>query len=139
MSHVRITRPFKAVAPGEVYPRLFAEGEVVSGRVAELALRNGAGEATDEAPPAASTGAASADSGGESDGKETAHDAPVREAKVLRQIEIDDNGTPVRFARGAKVEGELAERLVEEGVASWIEDKPGPAANKSAGPAPQKK
>jgi len=138
MSHVRITRPFKAVAPGEVYPRLFAEGEVVSGRVAELALRNGAGEATDEASTVGSTDGSAADNGGEGDDT-AANDDPVRKARVSRQIEIEDNGTPVRFARGSVVEGQLAERLVDEGVAAWIDDKPAPSANKSAGSAPQKK
>lgn len=57
-----VTKAFKAVKPGEVYPTEFAPGDAVEGRIEEIAREIGAIETPPEraAQPALETAAATA-------------------------------------------------------------------------------
>jgi len=137
MSQVKITKQFSAVPEGAVYGRLYAEGEIVSGVVAEYALRNNWGVLASDEDLVAEDAATTVDAQDDRRVDETV--AQVRKARVLKQCEFDVEGKPARFAKGVTVEGELAERMVAAELAAWVEEKPAPAANKNAGPAPSNK
>jgi len=133
MAKVKVTKQFSAVPEGAVYGKLYVEDDIVDGVVADYALRNQWGVLASEDEVAASM--PSADKTEEADPPA----APVRKARVLKQCEFDVDGKPARFAKGVTVEGDLAERMVEAGVASWADEKPAPEANKNAGAAPSNK
>lgn len=113
--HVKVTRPFKCVPPGEVYPRLFAEGAIVEGRVAEVALDYKSGEemkggakAKTEPKP-------------KSPPSQDPPPPPVVRAKLTKAHTITDaDGKEVKLAKGAVVDGDLASLLIAEGVAEEV-------------------
>lgn len=110
---VKLTQQFDCVPDGEVYPKLFAAGEIVSGNVAQAALDQGKGtpvEADNDAPPPAA-GAAP-----EQPVPPPDDPPPVIRAKLLKKIVHADES----YARGLIVEGDLARRFIDEGVAELI-------------------
>lgn len=130
MPKVKVTQQFRAVPEGAVYGKQYSEGDIVDGVVADYALRNQFGVEASEADVAPD---------------ETAEPPaptippPVRRARISKQCEFEDEGKPARFPKGLLVEGSLAARMVEAGLAVWVEEKPSAEANKSAGAAPENK
>lgn len=119
--HVKVTRPFKAVDPSRstIHPRTVEAGEVVSGRLAEIALAMGRGEKADgsSAPPV---------DGGQGDTIDPQRTTPPRRAKLKR---LHTEGE-IRFAKGSIVEGDEADRLIAAGVAEELKDLAGPPETK---------
>ncbi len=131
--HAKITKRWKAVPTGLVYPRTYAVGDVVDGELAERALAGGVAE---EHTPDDDTASSAAPAEGAETTEATQTDQPARVAKVLRQGEFDGE----RYPKGVRIEdAALATRMVDAGFAQWLDDKPGPEANKSAGAAPSVK
>lgn len=112
---VKVTRPFKCVPPGEVYPKLYAEGEIVDGRVAEVALSFKAGEPV-------KGGAKTPNQERKAAGLPPIDPPPaVVRARLTKQHTIKDvDGKEVKLARGIVVENDLAKQLIAEGVAEEI-------------------
>jgi len=54
---VKITKEFQGVENGALHPRLYVAGEIVEGRLAEVALAEGWGEEVKAEPTTAPTGA----------------------------------------------------------------------------------
>lgn len=139
---VRVTKSFKSIArESDLHPRLYNVGEVVDGYPARVALDNGWGE--DAMPPADDDDDTALRSGEPSRDRESAAPAdalrsvePLRDresaapakaaapikAKTTRLVDIEIDGERQRLAKGAIVEGELAERLIAAGHATRIAD-----------------
>ena len=107
---VKVTRSFKCVPPGKVYAKRYAEGEIVEGRVAEVALSLKSGEEVKGGTRRKS----------EADKSEQPPSVVVR-ARLTKQHTIKDvDGKEVKLAKGIVVENDLAKQLIAEGVAEEI-------------------
>lgn len=135
---VKVTRDFKAVKTGEVYPSTIAAGTVVEGRLEEIARDLGFFEPITARPvlvPAAvaSSSASGADTAPDSAGASGADPAPAREAspadpprviraKLTESYEgPDKDGKPVKIRKGAYVRNADAEYFVTLGAAEAID------------------
>lgn len=124
---VTVTKPFRAIDPDRspVHPRLIEAGEVVSGRLAEIAI------SIDAAAPVAaqSHGAGSAEAAGIAAAAAVSaapSQPPPPRPRRAKLVKLHVEGD-ARFAKGAIVEGSEADRLIGLGVAVEIKDQSGPA------------
>lgn len=135
---VEVTTAFPSlVRESDVYPKQFRVGDIVDGYPAEVALRNGWGKIAGDATGGGSDGAGGDDGGandngdGDGDGVDNGP-APTIKARLKRAVETeDDDGTPIKIAKGVVVEGDIARRLIAAGDATPVAD------NKSRGAAPE--
>ena len=104
---VKVTRPFRMVRPGDVWPTPVAAGEIVDGRIAEVALGRKCGERVTVKVAAAAQAKAV---------EPTPAPPPAVRAKLTRKHVHNDES----YARGLIVEGDLARLFVEQGVAELM-------------------
>jgi hypothetical protein len=116
----KTVKQFRMVPPGEIHGRQFEAGEIVTGRVAEVALAEGWAiphdAANDEgagAPP---------ENGGETpSGVAPPAPQPVVRAKLLkRHIHKNAEGLEEIYAKGTVIEGDLARAFVDADVAEFV-------------------
>jgi hypothetical protein len=120
----KTVKQFRMVPPGEIHGRQFEAGEIVSGRVAEVALAEGwaapLDAANDEIPVSSSDGNGPPGSG-PNDGAPAPVPQPVVRAKLTkRHIHKSADGIEEIYAKGTVIEGDLARAFVEAGVAEFI-------------------
>lgn len=120
---VKLDRPLHAVRPGEVYPVMIPAGEIVEGRLAEIAIEQKKGSLQHEGSvtsvntpaPNVSNSALAANGAGASP-PPSATRARVKKAYAGP----DETGEPCKLAKGAVVEGAFADTLIASGFATAI-------------------
>lgn len=138
--HVKVTKEFKGVPEGEVYPTLMKVGAVLTGNLAAAALANGWGEETDEQVAPAPTRQPSAKSDTKSDAAAPPPARPVARARMLKAHKYPDpeTGREETLAKGLVVEGDLATEMAKLGLAQLLAPD-GKAENKAVAAAPETK
>lgn len=142
---VKVTREFRAVPVGAVYPKEFHVDEIVDGRIAEIALELKSGEEISE-DPAAEQPEQKSD---ESQSQKEAGGADVAAASATVTVQLaakpnadspktvivrarlkdkyegpDEKGKTIKIVKGGVVSAPLAQKLVDEGLAVVLETKP---------------
>lgn len=178
---LKVTREFRAVRPGDVYPSAVLAGEIVEGRLADIALSQKCGEivgmapsadvitaeelaalvgenerlngviveqqaqiaslqaeieklkaSANQPPPVEAPAAQAVEPPAEETTKPPATPPPAKIVVRARLIDrwegADDKGKPVKYAKGAVISGALAQKLVDEKLATVVEMKDAPAA-----------
>lgn len=148
---VKVTREFRAVPAGHVYPETFPVGGIVDGRIADIALELKSGEKiADEAvsEPTARGGETStpgetqgtANTGAEGEDETSKPDDEAKQPDVEKKPDgpktiivrarlkdkyegPDDKGKAIKIAKGGVVSAPLAQKLVDEGLANVLETK----------------
>jgi hypothetical protein len=138
---VRLTKDLKAVPPGRVHPKVFPAGEIVEGRLAEVAIEQGVGAKIDVDTDGDHAALAAGAAAGLTIQPPPANDpTPLTKARVASPYSGPDHtGEPVKIAEGVTVEGEIAEFLIAQGVALEVQPEKKPAASKAKGKAPENK
>jgi hypothetical protein len=127
-----VTKQFEGVPAGKVYPELQKVGAIVEGNLAVAAIENGWGN--EVAKAAGAKLKASPKASARADAPPPPPAPLVRATLTKRHTEKGADGKEEVYAKGLVVEGDLAERLVKEGVATLIAP-----ADKNAGAAPATK
>lgn len=126
---VKVTREFRAVKPGEVYPSLIKAGETVEGRLEEIAREQGcagaplcANEPTaqgQDTPPGAEGNAPA--TGANSDPPPPATPRVIRAKFTAAYEGPDREGATVKFKKGAIVRDEDAAFFHAAGAAEALD------------------
>jgi hypothetical protein len=119
---VKVAREFKAVRPGEVYPVTIPVGEIVDGRLEEIAREMGFFEHASAAPVSAATPSPSTTSPPEDLTGSPPHEPKILRAKLKEAYDgPDKDGKPVKIRKGAYVRNADAEYFVSIGAADAVE------------------
>lgn len=149
---VKVTREFRAVPAGAVYPKEFHVDEIVDGRIADIALELKCGERiaveaaqqqsgqqqtadteetedpdTEEMDDPDNQEGSAPDGGTppEHEAKDGGPKTIIVRARLKDKYEgKDDKGKAIKIAKGGVVSAPLAQKLVDEGLAIILETKP---------------
>lgn len=119
----RVTKQFQGVADGDVYPKLCAVGDVITGELAQAAIDAGWAEKA-EAAPAPAPVKKTADQAPVAPAPAPAPEPPFRAQTVRAVKHTEQDGRRVTIAKGAIVEGDLARALVTAGDAKALDGAP---------------
>lgn len=142
---VKVIRDFKAVKPGDVYPSDIRAGDIVDGRLAEIAVEKKCcvlsgdetttplkqqSQSTAENPSkvvgaegAGDSTATGADKSDKSENSQPIKPTVVRARLKERYEGPDDKGKTIKIAKGSIVSAPLAQTLVDIGVATIVETR----------------
>lgn len=114
---VRVIKQFKGVPDGHVHGKLYQPGDILTGDLAREAVIGGF--AVEDAAVQTKQDAAAPPSGESTDGAPVIDvtPPPVR-ARLTKKVEfVEADGRETVLAKGAVVEGEVAEDMLARGVA----------------------
>lgn len=120
---VRLDRPLHAVRPGEVFPVVIPAGDIVEGRLAEIAIEQKKGillhdgrevQVTTTTVTASADGPFGVDVSSGIDVQTSATRARLKKAYAGP----DETGEPCKLAKGAVIDGAFADALIASGHAS---------------------